>query len=62
MPSDTNTNHTSYSLEEHERDAIIKAYKASHGNLTRTSRMLGIGRATLYRKLSKFGLEYLKTG
>ena len=62
LPSDTNSNHTSYTLEEHERDAIIKAYKASHGNLTRTSRMLGIGRATLYRKLSKFGLEYLKTG
>ncbi len=51
-----------YSLEEHERDAIIKAYKASHGNLTRTARLLGIGRATLYRKLDKFGLEYLKTG
>lgn len=52
----------SYSLEEHERDAIIKAYKASQGNLTKTARMLGIGRATLYRKLDKFGLEYLKTG
>ena len=52
----------SYSLEENERDAIIKAYKASHGNLTKTARMLGIGRATLYRKLSKFGLENLKTG
>ncbi|MEI8032941.1 MAG: sigma-54 dependent transcriptional regulator [Chlorobiaceae bacterium] len=51
-----------YTLEEHERDAIIKAYKVSHGNLTRTARLLGIGRATLYRKLDKFGLEYLKTG
>jgi len=51
----------SYSLEENERNAIIKAYKASHGNLTRTARMLGIGRATLYRKLSKFGLENLKS-
>jgi len=55
-------NNISWSLEEHERDAIIKAYKASQGNLTRTARMLGIGRATLYRKLDKFGLEYLKTG
>ncbi|ABB24276.1 two component transcriptional regulator, Fis family [Pelodictyon luteolum DSM 273] len=52
----------SYSLEEHEREAILKAYKASNGNLTKTARMLGIGRATLYRKLDKFGLEYLKTG
>jgi len=52
----------SYSLEEHEREAILKAYRASNGNLTRTAKMLGIGRATLYRKLDKFGLEYLKTG
>ena len=60
-PSDNNGNSTSYSLEENERDAIIKAYKASHGNLTKTAHMLGIGRATLYRKLNKFGLENLKT-
>ncbi|MCX6179660.1 MAG: sigma-54 dependent transcriptional regulator [Chlorobiales bacterium] len=62
IPHDRNGNNTSFSLEEHERDAIIKAYKASNGNLTRTARMLGIGRATLYRKLDKFGLENLKTG
>ena len=51
----------SYSLEAHERDAIITAYRASRGNLTKTARILGIGRATLYRKLDKFGLEHLKT-
>jgi two-component system response regulator AtoC len=61
-PPPRNADPMSYSLEENERDAIIKAYKASHGNLTKTARMLGIGRATLYRKLSKFGLENLKTG
>jgi two-component system response regulator AtoC len=61
-PPARNADPMSYSLEENERDAIIKAYKASHGNLTKTARMLGIGRATLYRKLSKFGLENLKTG
>ncbi|TCD48588.1 sigma-54 dependent transcriptional regulator [Chlorobium sp. N1] len=55
-------NMQSYSLEEHEREAILKAYKASNGNLTKTARILGIGRATLYRKLDKFGLDYLKTG
>lgn len=60
-PNNRNDNPQSYSLEQHERDAIIEAYKASHGNLTRTARMLRIGRATLYRKLEKFGLEYLKT-
>ncbi|WP_011890470.1 sigma-54-dependent transcriptional regulator [Chlorobium phaeovibrioides] len=61
QPSDSpDTN--SYSLEEHEREAILKAYKAALGNLTKTAGILGIGRATLYRKLDKFGLEYLKTG
>ncbi len=59
-PSHKKSDPCSYSLEENERNAIIKAYKASHGNLTRTARMLGIGRATLYRKLTKFGLENLK--
>jgi len=62
VPPENNGQLISYSLESHERDAIITAYKASRGNLTKTARMLGIGRATLYRKLDKFGLEYLKTG
>jgi len=62
IPQESNGNHSSYSLENNERDAIIKAYKASNGNLTKTALMLGIGRATLYRKLDKFGLENLKTG
>ena len=62
IPAGKNDGLMSYSLEAHERDAIITAYKASRGNLTRTAHILGIGRATLYRKLDKFGLEYLKTG
>jgi len=50
------------SLEDHEREAILKACDASKGNLTRTAKMLGIGRATLYRKLDKFQLQHLKNG
>ena len=61
-PSESNGNPVSYSLEAHEKDTIITAYKASRGNLTKTAHMLGIGRATLYRKLDKFGLKYLKAG
>ena len=60
-PTHKKSDSWSFSLEENERNAIIKAYKASHGNLTKTARMLGIGRATLYRKLTKFGLENLKS-
>ncbi len=62
IPASKNDEMMSYSLEAHERDAIITAYKASRGNLTRTAHILGIGRATLYRKLDKFGLAYLKSG
>jgi DNA-binding NtrC family response regulator len=53
---------SAFSLEDHEREAIIKAYGLSRGNLTRTAKMLGIGRATLYRKLDKFSLQHLKNG
>lgn len=45
------------SLEEIERNAIEEAYKACEGNPTKTAQILGIGRATLYRKLKKFGLN-----
>ncbi len=45
------------SLEEIERHAIEEAYKACEGNPTKTAQVLGIGRATLYRKLKKFGLN-----
>ena len=45
------------SLEEIERHAIEEAYKACEGNPTKTAQILGIGRATLYRKLKKFGLN-----
>ena len=61
VPTGKSDDMNSYSLEAHERDAIITAYRASRGNLTKTARILGIGRATLYRKLDKFGLEHLKT-
>lgn len=50
------------SLEEYEREAIMKAYSSSRGNLTKTAKVLGIGRATLYRKLDKFNLQHLKNG
>jgi len=45
------------SLEEIERHAIEETFKACEGNPTKTAQVLGIGRATLYRKLKKFGLN-----
>lgn len=38
-------------LEETERLAIVSAYRATQGNLTKTAALLGIGRTTLWRKM-----------
>jgi len=41
-------------LSELERRAIAHALKVTGGNVTRAARALGIGRATMYRKLDRF--------
>ncbi len=42
-------------LDEIEKDYILAVLEMNDGNQTRTARQLGIGSATLYRKLKKFG-------
>jgi transcriptional regulator with PAS, ATPase and Fis domain len=42
-------------LEEIERDYILAALERNEGNQTVTARQLGIGAATLYRKLKRYG-------
>jgi DNA-binding NtrC family response regulator len=42
-------------LEEIERDYILAALEHNQGNQTVTARQLGIGSATLYRKLKRYG-------
>ncbi|XAW87448.1 sigma-54-dependent Fis family transcriptional regulator [Vibrio sp. CDRSL-10 TSBA] len=37
-------------------DTLLQAYQANQGNISRTSRMLGISRNTLYRKLKALGI------
>ena len=44
-------------LDEIERQAIIHAMELCGGNPTKTAKALGIGRATLYRKLKKYTEE-----
>ena len=44
------------SLEEIERDHILRVLKESGGNQSRASQLLGIDRKTLYLKLRKYGL------
>ncbi len=43
-------------LDEVERNHILRAIESCRGNLSETSRVLAIGRTTLYRKLHKYGI------
>lgn len=45
------------SLAVAERKAIERALSASRGNVKRAAETLGIARATLYRKMARFGLR-----
>ncbi|HSO22111.1 MAG TPA: sigma-54 dependent transcriptional regulator [Chondromyces sp.] len=50
----------SKSLEDLEREAIVRAMETNRGNLSDVARELGIGRSTLYRKLEQYGLREKK--
>jgi len=39
-----------------ERDYILRALAAQHGNISRTAELLGIERSNLYRKMRGFGI------
>ena len=43
-------------LEELERQALIKALEITQGDRTRAALMLGVSRATIYRKVKMLGL------
>ncbi|MCB2199630.1 sigma-54 dependent transcriptional regulator [bacterium] len=45
------------SLEDVKAWAIKEAYEACDGNISLTAKKLGLGRATLYRMLEKYGLS-----
>jgi two-component system nitrogen regulation response regulator NtrX len=42
--------------DQFERDYILRALAAQHGNISRTAEMLGIERSNLYRKMRGFGI------
>ena len=44
-------------LEALERDHIERVLREEDGNITRTARVLGIDRGTLYNKLRRYGIE-----
>jgi DNA-binding NtrC family response regulator len=44
-------------LDEAEREIIRSTLAAHNGNKTRTAEVLGIGRKTLHRKITEYGLD-----
>ncbi len=49
-------NNKFYTLQESEKNEIIRALKQNEHNLTKTSKTLGITRATLYSKMKKYDI------
>lgn len=47
----------SHSLNNMERDAIVNALNANGFNVTRAAKELGIGKATIYRKMRLYNIE-----
>ena len=47
-------------LRELERMAIDKALKAANGSVGKAAKLLGMGRATLYRRLAETGVQAAK--
>jgi two-component system response regulator AtoC len=48
---------TNPSLEEMEKNYILRVLKEANGNQSKTSQLLGIDRKTLYLKLKKYGIN-----
>ena len=46
-------------IEENEKRLVVKAYETFNGSISKTSRMLGISRNTLYLKLKRYGIDNL---
>ncbi len=47
-------------LERAERAAVIRALTRSSGNVSEAARALGLGRATLYRRMKRLGIDEIR--
>ena len=47
------------SMDDLEKKAMLQALERTKGNLTMAAKQLGMGRATFYRKINKYGLHEL---
>ncbi len=63
LPEEYFENHTDFELDKDvtldklEKEYILKVYNETNKNKTLTAKKLGIGAATLYRKLKEYGIE-----
>jgi two-component system nitrogen regulation response regulator NtrX len=46
--------------DQFERDYILRALAAQHGNISRTADLLGVERSNLYRKMRAFGIAPIR--
>jgi transcriptional regulator with PAS, ATPase and Fis domain len=56
----SNNNAANYSMDEMEKDMIIKALERFQGNRRKASQALNISERTLYRKIKEYNLEELE--
>ena len=47
---------STYNIEDVERDVIQRALRKNNGNISQAAKELGLTRASLYRRLEKYGL------
>jgi len=57
LMADTSGGEPVFSLERNEKERIREALEATEGNRTRAARMLGISRATIFRKIKEHGIS-----
>ena len=57
VPSPPLPENGNVSMRELEKQAIRNALLAAKGNVSKAARVLGLGRTTLYRKMSSYGIE-----
>ena len=43
-------------LQSTVEETLVQTYQANQGNISKTSRVLGISRNTIYRKLKRLGI------
>jgi len=46
------------SIEEVEKEEIVKALRIMKGNMSRAAQKLGLSRNTLYLKCNRYGIEF----